>query len=82
LFIDFGNHGCFLLIPDKYRENFLGHSIKAPVGRWQKGKDLLWYTKQGKGGASTEGKEQTLRDSSKGNAPCLFMIWGCGCLDE
>jgi hypothetical protein len=22
---------------DKYRENYLGHSIKAPVGRWQKG---------------------------------------------
>jgi hypothetical protein len=23
---------------DKYRENYLGHSVKAPVGRWQKGK--------------------------------------------
>lgn len=23
---------------DKHRENYLGHSIKAPVGRWQKGK--------------------------------------------
>lgn len=22
---------------DKHRENYLGHSIKAPVGRWQKG---------------------------------------------
>ncbi|GKB45615.1 multiple myeloma tumor-associated protein 2 [Tanacetum coccineum] len=22
---------------DKYRENYLGHSLKAPVGRWQKG---------------------------------------------
>lgn len=23
---------------DKHRENYLGHSLKAPVGRWQKGK--------------------------------------------
>ena len=31
---------------DKDREYYLGHSLKASVGRWQRGKDILWYTRE------------------------------------
>lgn len=31
---------------DKDRESYLGHSIHAAVGRWQQGKDILWYTRE------------------------------------
>jgi hypothetical protein len=42
---------------DKDREFYLGHSVKASVGRWQNGRDILWWTRDKKedgGGAAAE----------------------------
>ncbi|CAK9781161.1 unnamed protein product [Cutaneotrichosporon oleaginosum] len=39
---------------DKYRENYLGHTVNAPIGRWQANKDIHWYQRDKEGDAEAE----------------------------
>ncbi|RXW17826.1 hypothetical protein EST38_g8012 [Candolleomyces aberdarensis] len=59
---------------DKDREHYLGHSINAPTGRWQKNKDVHWYSRDGDL-AESERREE-LRKVKELEAEALAAVLG------
>ncbi|KAK3567729.1 hypothetical protein QTP86_024064 [Hemibagrus guttatus] len=60
---------------DKHRENYLGNSLMAPVGRWQKGKDLTWFNKD-KQSSGSQDRERELRAVREAEHNAMMVALG------
>ncbi|KAI9770031.1 MAG: hypothetical protein M1839_003295 [Geoglossum umbratile] len=63
---------------DAHRENYLGHSLKAPVGRWQKNRDLSWYAKanDSDGLSAEEARREEIRRIKEAEQDALSAALG------
>ncbi|KAF8267654.1 kinase phosphorylation protein-domain-containing protein [Lactarius quietus] len=56
---------------DKDRENYLGHSTNAPTGRWQKNKDIHWYSRDLQ--STSEERAEEMRKIKEAEAEALSV---------
>ncbi|KAF8343160.1 kinase phosphorylation domain-containing protein [Cantharellus anzutake] len=56
---------------DKDREHYLGHSVNAPTGRWQKSQDVHWYNREKK--QSDKEKAEELRMIKEAEADAIAV---------
>jgi len=61
---------------DKDRENYLGHSINAPTGRWQKNKDVHWYNRDLQ--QTPDERAEEIRNIKEAEAEALSIALGFG----
>ncbi|KIL67454.1 hypothetical protein M378DRAFT_191503 [Amanita muscaria Koide BX008] len=59
---------------DKDREHYLGHSINAPTGRWQKNKDIHWYSRDQQ--SLLDGRDEEIRQVKELEANALAVALG------
>ncbi|KUL92025.1 hypothetical protein ZTR_01326 [Talaromyces verruculosus] len=59
-----------------HRENYLGHSIMAPVGRWQQNRDLNWYAKTGDADKAKQEREEEIRRIKEAEQDAMALALG------
>ena len=52
-------------------QHYLGHSINAPTGRWQKNKDIHWYNRDAKGTQAE--RDEEIRKIKEAEAEAMSM---------
>ncbi|MDI1492475.1 MAG: hypothetical protein OHK93_003689 [Ramalina farinacea] len=63
---------------DAHRENYLGHSLMAPVGRWQQNRDLSWYAnaKSSDPGSAADARREELRKVKEAEQDAMSAALG------